>query len=184
MFGLGIPVPQQQERGRYKIRVLVTDGKNFGRAFTALRVEPVGTDGLALSDVTLDSILRDASLIIRDASSVAPAPLVPTPLVSKIRMSAPVGSAPPLPEYVQFLPFPYAQLREGNPLSVYFEIYESAPDKADTVVSYRMKITNLKTGATVMNTDPISTADFVVPGDSVLPMDVPFLTNDDIGKNY
>jgi hypothetical protein len=140
--------------GEYELRVVVTDGKQFGRARLPFRVEALNGTGLTVSDVALNSILRDASWVVRDAASVTPAPLVPTPLVSK---------------NVQFLPVADAQLRKDNPLSVYFEIYKP-PDLDGNAVYYRMRITDLKTGATVMNTEPISAAEFVVPGNGVVPV--------------
>lgn len=164
--------------GQYKVRVLVTDGKNFGRGYAALRVEPLNAAGLAVSDVALDSIRRDASLIVRDAAKITPDPLVPAPLVSKIATPGPVPEAPPLVQDVQFLPFPYAQLGKGSPLSVYFEIYRPVPDAADTAIYYRMRITDVKTGATVTNTEPISAADFAVPGNSVVPIGLRLGTNE------
>jgi hypothetical protein len=94
--------------GEYELRMAVTDGKKFGRATVPLRVQPLNAGALAVSNLVLNSILRDASWILRDATDVAPEPIIPSPLVSK---------------NVQFLPVPDTQLFKGNPLSVYFEIY-------------------------------------------------------------
>ena len=142
--------------GEYELRVVVTDGKNFGRAQIPLRVHPLDAQALTVSDVVLSSILRDASWILRDATDVAPDPIVPTPLVSK---------------NVQFLPMPDTQLRSGNPLSVYFEIYEPLLETTKVDVSYSLKITDLKTGSLVMNTGAMSAADWVVPaGNPVIPI--------------
>ena len=141
--------------GKYELRVVVTDGKKFGRARLLFRVEPLNANDLTVSDVALNSILRDASWVVRDATNVTPGPIIPVPLVSK---------------NVQFLLMPNADLHKDNPLSVYFEIYEPVPVAADTAIYYRMRITDLKTGATVMNTEPISAAEFVVPGSGVVPI--------------
>jgi hypothetical protein len=163
--------------GHYEVRVVVSDGKNFGRAQAAFSVEPLDAHALTLSDVSVNSILRDASLIVRDATSVSPAPLVPTPLVSKSIVPSPIPGTPPITEDVEFLPFPYGQVWKGSPLSVYFEIYEPLPETANTAIYYRMRITNLKSGATVMNTEPISAAEFVAPGNSVVPIGLKLETN-------
>ena len=140
--------------GEYEVRVVVSNGKNFGRAQAPFQVEPLTANGITVSDLALNSILRDASWVVRDATNVTPAPIVPTPLISK---------------NVQFLPVADTQLRKDNPLSVYFEIYK-LPDLDGNAVYYRMRITDLKTGATVMNTEPISAAKFVVPGNGVVPV--------------
>jgi hypothetical protein len=141
--------------GIYNVQVVVTDGKNFGRALVPLRVARSESGSLTVSDVMANSFLRDASWIIRDAAEVTPGPLMPTPLVSKD---------------VQFLPLSNADLHKGNALSLYFEIYRPQPDTADTAIYYRIRITDLKTGTNVMNTEPISAPDFVVPGNSVVPI--------------
>ncbi len=156
--------------GQYKLRVLVTDGKDFGRAYADLRVRPLDSNSLNVSDLAVNSVLLDAALIVRLATMVTPNPLVPAPLVSKMVTLAAVATAPPLVQDVQFLPFPYAQAWKGTPIPLYFEIYKPVPDTDDSEIYYQMRITDLKTGATVMATEPISTADFVVPGDSVVPI--------------
>jgi len=138
--------------GEYELSVTVTDGKHLGQTRIPLRVEPLDGNGIAVSDLALNSILRDASWIVRDATKVTPAPLIPMPLVSK---------------NVQFLPAPNAKLWKNNPLSLYFEIYPRLEREA-VRVSYRLRITDLKSGAIVMDTELISAADFVVPGNSVV----------------
>ena len=141
--------------GEYELRVVVTDGKKFGRARVPLRVEPLSSNGLTLSDIALNSILRDASWIMRDAAKFTPDAIVPTPLVSK---------------NVQFVLVPDAELHKGNPLSVYFEIYEPLLETSKVDVSYSVKITNLRTGALVMNTARMSAANWVLPGNAVIPI--------------
>jgi hypothetical protein len=141
--------------GEYELRVAVTDGKKFGRARLPFLVEALNGNGLTVSDVALNSILRDASWIVRDATDATPAPIVPTPLVSK---------------NVQFLLVSDAELHRDNPLSVYFEIYEPLLETRTTAVSFRVRITDLKTGALVMNTQPMSAADWVLPGNAVIPI--------------
>jgi hypothetical protein len=141
--------------GEYELRVAVTDGKKFGRARVPLRVQPLNAEALTVSDVVLNSVLRDSSWILRDATDVAPDPIIPSPLVSK---------------NVQFLPIPDTPLPKGNPLAVYFEIYEPLLETKKAGVSYSLRITDLKTGALVMNTGPMSAADWIVPGKAVMPI--------------
>ena len=141
--------------GDYELRVVVTDGKNFGRARVPLRVEPFDGRQLTISDLAVGAILRDSSWVVRDAASVSPAPLVPTPLVSK---------------NVQFFPAIDASLRKHNPLSFYLEIYEPLLETGDPAVYYQLRITDLKSGSLVMNTGPMSAADWVVPGNAVIPI--------------
>ncbi|MGA8876039.1 MAG: hypothetical protein WB555_10925, partial [Candidatus Korobacteraceae bacterium] len=87
--------------------------------------------------------------------AVSPAPVVPTPLVSK---------------KVQFFPAIDASVPHRNPLSLYFEIYEPLLEANKVDVSYSLKITDLKTGSLVMNTGAMSAADWVIPGNPVIPI--------------
>ncbi len=141
--------------GDYELYVVVSDGKKFGRARANLRVEPLDAKGLTMSDIALNSIVRDASWILRDVTRVTPDPLIPSPLVSK---------------NVQFVPVPDARIGKRKPLSVYFEIYEPLLEANKVDVSYSLKITDLKTGSLVMNTGPMSVADWIVMGNSVIPI--------------
>lgn len=141
--------------GDYELRVIVSDGKKFGRARAHFAVEPLDANGLTVSDLALNSILRDASWVVRDATRVTPDPLVPAPLISK---------------NLQFVPTPDAQIGKQKPLSVYFEIYEPLLEANKVDVSYSLRLTDLKTGSLVMNAGPMSTADWVVPRNAVIPI--------------
>lgn len=58
--------------GEYELRVVVSDGKNFGRASVPLRVRPLQAGALAISDLVTSSFLRDSSWVLRDAAAVSP----------------------------------------------------------------------------------------------------------------
>lgn len=156
--------------GYYELRVVVSDGKHFGRARVPLRVEPLDAQGLTVSDIALNSTLRDATWIVRDATSVAPAPIVPSPLVSKSTGGTPVPGVAPGSDNVQFLPVPNARVPKDNPLSIYFEIYEPLVEPRTTAVSFSLRITDLSSGSLVMNTGPMGAAHWVVPGSAVIPI--------------
>ncbi|MGA2903360.1 MAG: hypothetical protein ABSD98_05995 [Candidatus Korobacteraceae bacterium] len=141
--------------GDYELRVVVTDGKNFGRARVPLRVQPLQGGALAISDLVISSFLRDSSWVLRDAAAVSPAPVVPAPLVSK---------------KVQFFPEIDASVPRRNPLSLYFEIYEPLLETEKPAVSYQLRIADLKSGLLVMNTGPMSAANWVLPGNAVFPI--------------
>lgn len=141
--------------GDYELRVVVSDGKNLGQARVPLRVQPFDGRSGAISDLVTSSFLRDSSWVLRDAAAVSPAPVVPAPLVSK---------------KVQFFPAIDASVPHRNPLSLYFEIYEPLLETNKVDVTYSLKITDLKTGSLVMNTGAMSAADWVVPGNAVIPI--------------
>ena len=141
--------------GDYDVHVVVSDGHKFGQARMPLRVEGIDGQALTISDLALNGILRDASWLLRDATMVSPAPLVPSPLVSK---------------HAQFIPVPGARLQKNSSLPLYFEIYEPLLADRGAEVYFRMKITDLKDGTVVMNAGPTSAAECVIPGNVVIPI--------------
>ena len=158
---VGVPIPLrfntqvELHPGDYDVHVVVSDGHKFGQARMPLRVEQLDSQALMISDIGLNGILRDASWLLRDAAMVSPAPLVPSPLVSK---------------NAQFIPVPDARLRKKSSLPLYFEVYEPLLAERSVEVYFRMKITDLKNGTLVMNTGPTSTAQCVTPGNVVIPI--------------
>jgi hypothetical protein len=143
--------------GDYDVHVVVSDGHKFGQARMPLRVEPIDSQALTISDLVLNGTLRDASWILRDAGVVSPAPLVPTPLVSK---------------NAQFIPVPDARLAKKSSLPLYFEIYEPLLADRGAEVYFRIKITCLKDGTVVINAGPTSAAECVIPGNVVIPIEL------------
>jgi hypothetical protein len=158
---LGVSIPSRFNTqvelppGDYDVHIVVSDGHKFGQARVPLRVEPIDSQALSISDIALNGILRDASWVLQDAAVVSPAPLVPAPLVSK---------------QAQFIPVADARLPKKSSLPLYFEIYEPLLADRNPDVSFRMKITNLKDGTLVMNAGPTSTAQSVIPGNVVIPI--------------
>ncbi len=144
--------------GDYELRIVVSDGKkNFGRARVPLRVERFGGEGLSISDIALSDIFRNASEILEDAAVVSPAPLIPTPLVSKD---------------AQFFPAVDSRFKSGSAVSLYFEIYEPLLEKQDLPVYFEMRVTNLKSGELKVNTGPMSADKWIQPGNAVIPIAV------------
>ena len=158
---LGVNIPSrfntqiELRPGDYDVHVVVSDGHKFGQAQIPLRVEPIDSQALTISDLALNGVLRDASWLVREAALVSPAPLVPSPLVSK---------------HAQFMPVPDARLPKKSSLPLYSEIYEPLLADRSAEVYFRMKITDLKEGTLVVNTGPTSAAQCVIPGNVVIPI--------------
>ncbi len=143
--------------GDYELAVVVTDGNYFGRTRIPLHVEAFNPDTPMISDIVVGGIVRGAAWVIRDAASVSPFPVVPTPLVSRDIQFFPDSDTPP-------------RLRKRMPLFLYFEIYRPLPEIQSSAVYYQLRVTNQKTGTMVMNTGPMNAAEWVVPGDEVIPI--------------
>ena len=164
-----IPVPTRfdtqidLEPGDYELRVVVSDGQgNFGRAQIPLHVEPYDGQQLAISDLAFSSIQRDASWAVREAAHLSPATIVPTPLVS--------GT-------VQFIPETDTRHRKHSPVALYCEIYEPLLTKQKVAVYLRSRVIDLKNGSVVVNTLPMSAADYILPGNMVIPIGLKLGTN-------
>ncbi len=149
--------------GDYNLSVVVSDGHHFGRAQTPLRVGSLDPHRLLISDLVVANVIRGLSWVLRDAASVSPSPVIPTPLVSKDLQYFPdLGNPSRLPKHA--------------PLYLYFEVYQPTSETQASAVFYQLRITNLKNGSLVMNTGPVSTADWTVPGNPVIPIGVKVAT--------
>jgi hypothetical protein len=141
--------------GDFDLRVVVSDGHAMGRADIPLRVAPLRPQQLEMSDVVLSGSMRNASWVVREAAAVSPAPVTPSPLVSK---------------EVQFWAEAQTWLRRSNPLAVYFELYQPQAVDINLPIKFRLRIVNLHTGALVMSTEMIDASKWVVSGNVVIPV--------------
>jgi hypothetical protein len=143
--------------GEYELHVVISDGRNFGHVWTPLHVEPLAPPSLTISDLVPAGIVRSSNWVLMEAASLTPSPILPNPLVSKDSQFFPDSDAA-------------TQLRNRAPLYLYFQIYKSqlAPEAVDVYCQWR--ITKKKTGSVVMSGDRISAADWVVPGNAVIPI--------------
>jgi len=155
--------------GDYDLRVVVSRGdKEFGRVRVPLHVESFDGQQLATSDVVLSSFPRDASKASDDVAAVSPAPLVPAPLISK---------------NVQFLPDTETRIPRHVRLPVYFEIYEPLLKQQTAEVYMHFRVTNQKTGSVALDSGTMSAANWVLPGNPVIPVGFSLGTEDlDKGK--
>ena len=142
--------------GDYDLRVVVSDGdKEFGKVRVPLHVESFDGQQLATSDIVLSGLPRDAAKALDELAFLAPAPLVPSPLISK---------------NVQYFPDTETRIPRHTRLPVYFEIYEPLLKQQTTEVYMHLKVSNLKTGSVVLDSGLIGAANWVLPGDPVIPI--------------
>ena len=80
-----------------------------------LRVGSLDPQRLLISDLVVANVIRGLSWVLRDAASVSPSPVIPTPLVSKDLQYFPdLGNPSRLPKHA--------------PLYLYFEVYQPTSD--------------------------------------------------------
>jgi hypothetical protein len=141
--------------GEYALKILLSDGSQFGRAEAPLNVEAYDGKQLAVSSVVLCKRFRDAVVAAQTSDTVKLAPKY-VPLVSK---------------GVQFTPTGDTTLRKGESLFAYFEVYEPLLTSAPTTaVQTELKLTDVKTGEFKADSGPRSAADWIQPGKTVIPI--------------
>lgn len=150
--------------GNYELRVVASDEHNFGRVQIPVQVKPLDAERLGISDVVKAGTVREAAWLLRDAASVAPARITPTPLVSKNLQFFPDCS--PLAAHVA----------KESALFLYFEIYEPPLRAKGITVYYRVKITNPKTGSLIMDTGATNAAEWRISGNEVIPIGLKLVT--------
>lgn len=142
--------------GDYYLRVVVSDGrKRFGIARMPLHVDGFDGQQLAISDVVLSSFPRDASKVLDEAVFVSPELLIPTPLINKDN---------------EFIPDIETRVRHESQFPVYFEIYEPILKQQPTQVYIHVRVTEQKTGFILRDLGLVSAAEWVLPGNPVIPV--------------
>lgn len=143
--------------GDYDLRLVVSDGQLFAGAEVPLHIERLDPSRLMLSNVVIGGVVRYAGWVLREAAYATPAPIVPSPLVSKDSQYFPDSEK-------------VTRLRKHTPLYFYFEIYQPQNSQGEIAVFYRWRITDERTGSLMLNGDRLSAAEWVVPGTLVIPI--------------
>jgi hypothetical protein len=138
--------------GEYDLKVILGDGKKFGRALTRLKIDPYDGKQLAISSIVLSNRFRDAHAAMVEAEAVNLAPRY-VPLVS---------------QGVQFTPVADTRFQRKDHIRIYFEVYEPMlASDPKTTVQARIRIVDIKTGEIKANFDPIDAAPYRRPGSTV-----------------
>jgi len=143
--------------GDYDLHLVVSDGQLFAGAEAPMHIERLDPSRLMLSDVVIGGVVRYGGWVLREAAYITPAPIIPSPLVSKDSQYFPDSEK-------------VTRLKKHTPLYLYFEIYEPHNEGQGSGAFYRWRITNQRTGSVVMDTEPLSAANWVIPGNPVIPV--------------
>ena len=148
--------------GEYELRVVLSDGKKFGRAKLPLVIENYDGNSLGLGSVFLCNRFRDAHAAAVETAAANFAPQY-VPLVSNGVRVTPAGDT-------RFGP--------DTQLSAYFEIYEpSVAVKPAPRIQAHLRIVT-KDGAIVKDFPPVDAAPYAQPGSITIPLarEVPIST--------
>jgi len=148
--------------GEYSLRVVLSDGKKFGRVVVPLVVDNYDGTQLALSSVILSKRFRDARAAAQEDAAVNLAPRY-VRLVSK---------------GMQVSPAPDTRFKRGEKLIAYFEVYEPLlKAQPATAVQVHMRIVDAKTGEKKVDFPPLDAAPYEQPGDIVIPIGNELIVN-------
>ncbi len=168
--------------GDYRLRVVVSDGKNFGTAEVPIQVERFGADRLSMSDLVVTDVFREASQVLIDVARNNSTALMPAPLISNdvqffpTFLHASPTSLRSVPS-TRRLPWALGAAETGSfsshrDVSLYFEVYEPLLDNQETAVYFELRVTDRNTGLMKVNTGPMSAAKWVHTGTTVVPIAV------------
>ena len=139
--------------GTYELVVLLSDGVNYGRARSTLRVEDYDAGQLGLSSLVLSDRVRNAEAAAKEAQAANLAPEY-VPLVSKgVQVSPAAGS----------------RFKRSEPFIAYFEVYEPLLSESPPAkVQVRMRVVDTKTGKPAGGFEPFDAAPYEEPGSTVI----------------
>ncbi len=154
--------------GNYTLRIVVTDGKNFGRAELPVKVDSIDPKNLAVSGIVLGKRFVDMA-------SVWPQPAPDKDTAGQANL--PKRELSTAPEYVPLVsneigitPAGDTGVPVGDQLLTYFEVHEPLLVAGQVKVGFRMRVMDAKTGQLQMGTDWRSTDAPARPEGSIIPI--------------
>lgn len=140
--------------GDYTLRVVLRDGKNFGRAEIPLTVDDHDGKSLAISGVALARRYRDAS---------TGADQMPTAL--------PVSYVPLLSRGFEITPTADTTFDKKEQVYFYCEVFEPQPHEPPAIkVQAHLRIVDAQTGQVKDDLKPFDATPYTRPGDPVIPI--------------
>ena len=160
--------------GNYKMRIVLTDGKNFGSAELPLTVESYDPKSLAVSGIVLS----------RRFTNMA----VEWPKYAQSKQVAdqtklPVGEGSTASDYVPLVsngigitPTGDTRFHSGDRLLTYFEVYEPLLAAGQTKYEFEVRVTDAQTGSVKLDSGLRSTDTYAHADNSIIPIgwEIPF----------
>ncbi|MGH9739421.1 MAG: hypothetical protein ACRD4X_12690, partial [Candidatus Acidiferrales bacterium] len=140
--------------GKYILRVVLREGKEFGRARMPLVVRKDDPKQLAISEIALVRRFRDVAANPRETATVLPENLVP--LLAKHFEVTPAGDT---------------RFKASDPFYFYLQLYVPPHSGASrSPVKLAMKILDANTRKLVRQIDSLNAASYATPGDPIVPI--------------
>jgi hypothetical protein len=148
--------------GEYDVRVIVGDGKRYGRAETHVTVGAFDPKEFAISGVSLCKEVDDISAYSSRFGSVLPGAWT---------VKSPGNYIPLVSNDVEFKPTGNTRFKKGGTLYTYFEVYEpSLQVQPPATVQIQMRIVDVKSGELRSDSKPIDATPYVKEGSPVIPI--------------
>jgi hypothetical protein len=139
--------------GEYDLRVVLGDGKRFGRAEIPLAVESHDSEDLAISMLSLCKQINEVSAYSPGHASVLPGAWT---------VELPGNYVPLVSRDIEFKPTANTRFKKGETLYTYFEVYEPLHGgQSPATVKIQMRIVDVKTGELKSDSQPISATPYV-----------------------
>lgn len=154
--------------GNYSLRIVVTDGKNFGRADVPFTVESYAIDNLSLSGIVLSKRFVEMAAVwpppnpAKDVTNRAE----PT----KRELSTAPDYVPLVSEEKGYTPTGDTVFRQGDLLLPYFEVYEPLLSAGQAKVQLQMLVRDIKTGQVQLNSGLRPADSYVRQGNPIIPV--------------
>jgi hypothetical protein len=140
-------------RGEYNLLVVLSDGTEFGLARMPLTVNSYDGKQLAISDIAICSRIREAP-----------------PATGQATVKLPENYAPLVSNGYEVTPTANTRLRRGEPLRVYFEVYEpQLTGQLPAKVEAHLRIIDMQ-AVEQKSAQTVSAAPYVKAGTSVIPI--------------
>ena len=132
--------------GEYTIRVVLSDGQNFGRQQAQLNMQNPDPNQLTISGIALSRRVRK---LVSDPSESSQVLENYTPLVSK---------------GIEFTPAADTRFSQSETLYAYFEVYDPLAGPAPTTVQSHLRILDADTGVVRTNFEPVNASSYLAAG--------------------
>ncbi len=170
--------------GSYNLQIVVSDGKNFGRANLPFEVDGYGPKSIAVSGVILCkrfAPMNSTWSSIKDYKQFSSWNKGDRPdIIDRSKM--PIDEMSSAPEYHPLVSkgagltpngdsvFYRRKLHLSDRMFSYFEVYEPTLSSGQTKVQYEMRVIDAKTDRTIVDTGLRSADSFVNPGKLIIPI--------------
>ncbi len=138
--------------GEYNLKVVIMDGKKFGRAETPVTVESHDASQLGISTIVISGTHRGVPVGAQDD---------PTTMIG--------GYVPLVSKGFEVIPAGDTRFRKDELVGFYFEIYDPSGAAAATVNAH-LRILDAKSGQVVRELKSVDAAPYAKPGDPVIPI--------------